>query len=195
MRGEGERTERTISQIIWKDYRGFSQITLSTEGETEIKRLEKGSHFSAVSHTIYLILIATCSLNLPLCVSPVKIKRNYSTFSGLQSAASSKEWTFLRRVDPRDKKTSVSMETSEVSEEIPMFAHSFVMNKTSRNPLQINPAEASAPIHSLKSMSRISNTGSIRLQSRPAEVFAHSVNEWNPSGVFVEPSQGNANVV
>lgn len=39
---EGERNERTISQIISKDYRGFSQITLSTEGETEIKRLEKG---------------------------------------------------------------------------------------------------------------------------------------------------------
>lgn len=39
---EGERNERTISQIIRKDYRGFSQITLSTEGETEIRRLEKG---------------------------------------------------------------------------------------------------------------------------------------------------------
>ena len=27
--------ERTISQIIWKDYRGFSQITLSTERERD----------------------------------------------------------------------------------------------------------------------------------------------------------------
>lgn len=73
VKGEGKRSERTISQIIWKDYRGFSQITLSTEGETEIKRLEKGQHFSAVSHTIYLILMAACSLNLLLSVNPIKL--------------------------------------------------------------------------------------------------------------------------
>lgn len=53
-----KRSERTISQIIWKDYRGFSQITLSTEGETEIKRPGKGQRFSTESYTIYLILIA-----------------------------------------------------------------------------------------------------------------------------------------
>lgn len=74
VKGEGERSERTISQIIWKDYRGFSQIMLSTEGETEIKRLEKGQHFSAVSHTIYLILMAACSFNLLPCVNSIKLK-------------------------------------------------------------------------------------------------------------------------
>lgn len=61
---EGERNERTISQIIWKDYSGFSQITLSTEGETEIKRLEKGYRFSAVSHTIHLILLTSGSFSV-----------------------------------------------------------------------------------------------------------------------------------
>lgn len=39
-----------------KGLEGFTQIMLSTEGETEIKR--QGYHFSAISHTIYLILQA-----------------------------------------------------------------------------------------------------------------------------------------
>ena len=52
-----------------------------------------------------------------------------------------------------------------VSKVIQMFTCKFVMNKTKHNPFQINPTEASAPIRSLKSMSCISNTGSILLQS------------------------------
>lgn len=38
VKGEGEKRERTTSQIIWKDYMGFSQITLSTEGERQRSR-------------------------------------------------------------------------------------------------------------------------------------------------------------
>lgn len=53
-KGRGREEQRTISQIIWKDYKGFKQIMLSTEGrETEIKRLEKGWHVSAVIHTVF----------------------------------------------------------------------------------------------------------------------------------------------
>lgn len=67
-----KRSERTISQIIWKDYRGFSQITLSTEGETEIKRPGKGQHFSTESYTIYLILIAAGSFTWMPCDDGIK---------------------------------------------------------------------------------------------------------------------------
>lgn len=50
---EGERSERTISQIIWKDYRGFSQIMLSTEGETDQETRKRLAFLSCKPYNIF----------------------------------------------------------------------------------------------------------------------------------------------
>lgn len=68
------------------------------------------------------------------------------------------------------------------------------MKKTTDNPLQINPIEASGPIHFLKSMSRISNT-SILLQPSPTEISPQLENKGNCSEFYYDPSQENVNEV
>lgn len=119
--------EKTISQIICQDYRGFSQIMLSTEGETEIKRAGKGQSFSAESQCIFT-LNETCSsvLTLPIVVS-------------LPGLNCSKGSVFFSLVSFSKSVQTVQCLDTLWFEPIQPVIH-----------LQINPTEASAPIHSLK---------------------------------------------
>lgn len=73
-----------------------------------------------------------------------------------------------------------------------MFAYKFGMSGPISNPLQINPIEASAPIHLLQSMSCITNA-SILLQSSPvnnglkvSQKYDCVSRERVPSGAFQE---------
>lgn len=130
--------------------------------------------------------MATCSFNLLLYVSPVKLKfpgqrpcyrphcQPGLNFLPIESSSVTEFGVWWVTFDISVQRSLCQCQQGDSIAGI----HKFVMNKTTRNPLQINPVEASAPTHFVKSISRISNT-SIHLRSSTAEVFSLSVNDWN----------------
>lgn len=152
---EKERGARTISQIIWKDYRGFKQIMLSTEGETAIKRLKRLAFLSCKPYNKCCLM----QLSVAAVSNPPKLLISCLIFQA----------TLLEKRNPSFK--NVDEESAAgITEQIQMFAYKSLMSETTRNPLQINPTEAPALILAVQSINHVGDTAFPSVREHLAEV-------------------------